>query len=311
MKNPHQKSDIPSEDKYDLQQIKGVGPAIAKALRSHGIRDCAALVSFTSDSLADLLKTKIPNISSKRIEGENWIDQARALVHSQAELESPRPDAHDSNAPSAKGQEKETAKAPRKDWRELADFFVSFGLSIGPEGEERLKTKVHHSQADEPKEWDGIVTDELIQWIINQIPQDESLPPESEVTTPLAPAAPYDARIRIRTIRLSEVPKPLGMREKKLKAEVGFQLSGPDAKILEAQQISFRVELHVVDMETKVSKLVASKADQLRPGMFEHVSEQAFPLPKLGRYELHTIVLLLPPGEMMANHQGPIINVVL
>jgi hypothetical protein len=321
----NQTLDRPPDDGDGLRQIKGIGQAIAQALNSLGIHRYADLVSFTPNSLADLLKAEIPTISSKRIEREDWIGQAQSLAHSQEELEPPRPEADEAPAPSAEGREKDTGKAPRKDWRELADFFVSFGFAIGPEGEERLQTKVHHSQADKPKEWDGIVTDELINWMLNQA--DLSLPTETEaqveekppakppltepkVATPPVPVTPYDARVEILEVQVSEVPTPFGVREKKLMAEVRFQISGPEAKTLTTEPIPFRIEVHTVDLESGVSTLVASEGNQLQPRGFEYTRQQAFPLPDIGRYELHTIVLLLPPGEMMAFHRGPTIKVV-
>jgi len=303
----NQTPDRLSDDGDSLQQIKGIGRAIAQVLNSLGIHRYADLANFTPDSLADLLKAEIPTISSKRIERDDWPSQARALAHSQEELESPQPEADETLVASAEGQEKDTSESPRKDWRELADFFVSFGFAISEEGEERLQTKVHHSQADKPKKWDGIVTDELINWMLSQA--DLSLPTETEAQVETE-VTPYDARIEILDVRDSEVGPSSGVPEKRLMAEVRFQVSGAEAETLTADRILFRVEVHTVNLESGASNLVASEGGQLRQQVFKYTSQQAFPMPGLGRYELHTMVLLLPPGEMMASHLGPTFKVV-
>jgi hypothetical protein len=268
------------------------------------------LVSFTPDELAELLRDEIPYISSKRIERDDWLGQARALVHSREQPETSQPDAEETPVPSTESQETEAAKESRESWRELADFFVSFGLTIGPEGEERYQTKVHHSQADKAEQWDGIVADQLIDWMFSQTNLPQPAKVETQVEKEEA-AAPYDVRIEILEVQLSEVPTPFGAREKNLKGRVHFQLSGPEAEPLTAQQLPLRVELHTVNLENQSSALVASDSSQLQPSRFEYTSKQEFRLPGLGRYELHSIVLLLPPGDMMACHQGPIFKVVL
>ena len=219
-------ADRPPENRDGLQQIKGIGQTIAQALNGLGIDRYADLVNFTPDGLADMLKARIPSISPKRIERENWIGQARALAHSQKESGPSQPEADETLAPPAKGQEKDTGKALRKDWRELADFFISFGFAISKEGKERLQTKAHHSQEDKAEQWDGIVTDELINWMLSQASL--SLPTETETQVkagPPVPMTPYDARIEILEVQISEIPTPLSVRGKKLVAEVRFQIS--------------------------------------------------------------------------------------
>lgn len=302
--------DRPSDDGDGLRQIKGIGQVIAQALNSLGIYRHADLDSFTPDSLAALLKAGIPSISPKRIERDDWLGQARVLAqaHNQEELGSPRPEADENETPVplAEGREEDTAEAPREGWRELADFFISFGFAIDPEGEERLQTKAHHSQADKPVQWDGIVTDQLSSWMLSQA--NLSLPTETEAQP--VPVTPYDARIEILDVRLSQIGPSSGVPGKRLVADIRFQISGPEAENLTTERIPFRIEVHAVNLESGALNLVASERSHLQPRVFEYTSQQAFPMPDLGLYKLHTILLVLPPGEMMVFRREPTFRVV-
>jgi len=309
-----QTTDRLPDDRDNLQELKGIGPAIEQALNSRGIYRFADLLDFTPDSLTELLKADIPYISPKYIERYDLLNQVRDLVRGQQRRRAPRSEADETPAPSADGQ-KGAGKAPLKDWRELADFFVSFGFAIGKEGEEKLQTKAHHSQADKPQEWDGIATAQLTDWMLSQA----NLPLPAEIEAPVeegapaelpSPATPYNAQIKILEAKVSETGPSSGVPERRLRAEVRFQVSGAEAKTLTADCIPFRVEVHVVDLKSRASNLVAAEGRKLQPRIFEYISQQAFPLPDLGRYELHTVVLLLPPGEMMTFHRGPTFRVV-
>lgn len=305
-------SDSPSNDRDGLQEIKGIGQAIAQALNRLDIHSYADLTDFTADSLADLLKAEIPSISLKRIERDDWLGQARALARRQKGTGPSRPHTDESSPPSAERYQKGTAKAPRESWQELADFFVSFGFAVDKEGEKRLETRVHHSQADKPKAWDGIVTGELINWMLNQasLSQVAETAAQTELVTPPLPVTLYNVQVEISEVRVSEVPTPRGVGEKKLLAKVRFQISGPEAEALTEDRLPFRIEVHTVDLKSRASNLVASGQGQLQPQVFEYTGQHSFPMPQLGRYELHSILLLLPPGEMMACYRGPIFNVV-
>jgi hypothetical protein len=143
-------------------------------------------------------------------------------------------------------------------------------------------------------------------------------PPEEErkpaakpgaVSAPV-PAEPDDARIEIRDVKLSVIGPTVDGPEKKLKAEVSFQLSGNSAETLASKGTPFRIEGYTVDIESGVSVLVASEQNILKPQVFEYVGQQEFGIPDVGRYEFHSIVLLLPPGKTATYHCGPTIRVV-
>lgn len=320
----------------DLRQIKGVGPSIAQALHELGLDRYADLAALTADSLADLLKGKIPAISPQRIERDDWLGQARALAQSQPEPvattpEAPQPaqvisqeanSAQPSDDLSAQAEEQKiSAKAERnerktrparKDWREVADFFVSFGFAVDADGREQLQTKVHHSQAEVDQRWPGVVTDELVRWMLYRA----NLPPPAEMAVEPEPSAPEPAEETAAFLDLADLwveevamPVPMGGDSPALlRATSRLILSGSAAIDLTIEQIPFTIELYLVDTELHQSRVAASYPGQLRPGQFDYDIEQDFPVPPAGRYQLHLLASLLPP-KAIKYLQGPLIRV--
>jgi hypothetical protein len=245
-------------------------------------------------------------IRPERIKTKNWIGQARDLAQ-QANTERTPP-----------GEETEVAKEPEEapsppTWRQQAGFSLFFDYVTDEHGRQRWRTRVYHEESGEAPELPGIETAEWVNWILERAKLPvaaEPVRPEIEAAAPPAPVASYDARIEILDVQVSEIGPSPGVPEKRLMAEVRFQVSGTDAEALTADCIPFRIEVHTVDLESGASNLVASKQSQLQPQVFEYPSQQTFLVPEAGRHELHSIVLLLPPGEMMASHRGPIIRVV-
>ena len=138
-------------------------------------------------------------------------------------------------------------------------------------------------------------------------------PPSTEIEVTVPPVRTEgrcDAQLKISDVQLSVIGPTSDVPEKRLKAEINFQLSGEDAKTLTSQGIPFRIEGYFVDLESGVSELVASGRSQLEPQVFQYRGQQKFAIPDVGRYEFHSIILLLPPGEMVAYHRGPIMKVV-
>lgn len=60
----------------DLKLLVGIGPAIEEILNSAGIRTFAQIANSSVESLQDIL----PDLHDSRVEREDWIGQARAMV---------------------------------------------------------------------------------------------------------------------------------------------------------------------------------------------------------------------------------------
>jgi hypothetical protein len=299
----------------DFQQIKGIGPSIAQILVDLGIHSFDELAAFTPDRLADLLKDRIPVISPQQIKGKDWIGQAHSLaLAKQDTTETP-----EQSSDQRQDRGKETAKSPRESWRELADFFVSFGYTTRPDGTEQLQTKIHHSQADRLEQWDGISAQRLIEWMLTQAnlpvpaaPEDVS--PEDVVEEPSEETEPAKAaQLEIADLWVTETQAPLTQGESQLlnalQAEARLILSGPEAMDLADESIPFTMDFYLVNSENNHSELVASTGKALTPGQVVYEEKEAFPIPPVGRYQLFVVARLSPPGMLVTHLQGPTIRV--
>jgi hypothetical protein len=119
-----------------------------------------------------------------------------------------------------------------------------------------------------------------------------------------------DVRIEIEDVNVSVLWPNAHRPRRKLRAEVSFRLAGNDAGALAARGIPYRIEGYTVENESGVSERVTSEQSQLVPEVLEYVGRQEFAIPDLGHYEFHSIVLLLPPGQVAAYHRGPTVQVV-
>jgi len=300
----------------DLQQIKGIGQAIAQAMNSVGINRYADLASFTPESLADLLQIEIPSVSPKRIEHDDWIGQAKTLAQSANTEREPTKEEEEVT----KEPEEGAPVSPR--WHQHAGFSVFFDYQIDDHGAHVWQTRAYHDETDIETSFPGVAPAPWVNWVIKQAEltteptqTETQIPPEPKLgETDIAEAseaeAQYEAELEIVEVRVTEIKPSSDVPEKRLQAGVRFQVVGSEAETVAAEFIPFRIELHTVDLESGASGLVASNDSELQPQVLKYTSEQTFPIPSVGRYELHTIVLLLPPAEMMAYHRGPTIKVV-
>ncbi len=217
--------------------------------------------------------------------------------------------------------EKESRQAfskKKKEWDEHYHVSLSFEYKVNEQGEpvvdergERVwQTRPYDVTSGFNKPLPGLDTALWVNWILERADLPVATGPIPTETEVAAPAMPYDAQLEILDVQVSKAEQSPGVREKRLMAEVRFQISGTETETMAADRVPFWIQFHIVDLESGAVNLVASEQSQRQPDIFEYTNQQAFPIPDLGRYELQSIVLLLPPGEMMAFHQGPTIKVV-
>ncbi|QQS49118.1 MAG: hypothetical protein IPM66_11080 [Acidobacteriota bacterium] len=193
--------------------------------------------------------------------------------------------------------------AQRADWYELADFFVSFGYAISRSGEKELRTKVTHSQIGDQQSWDGIATSALIDWMLKQA--DLTRPVEDESKTAARPEP-----IELSDLTVTEMA-PTGnnwSRSSAIHTECTLRLPASSVD-LTRDQIPFRVETYLVDIETGQPALTASYPSRLKPGELVYQIKSDFPAPEAGRYQLIQSAQLLPPAGTATSLAGPIIRV--
>ena len=142
----------------------------------------------------------------------------------------------------------------------------------------------------------------------------KAVPPPTETHIPLlaTPEPSDNIQIEILNVRVFEPEDSVGVSilKKKLVAELNFRISGTQAKILTTEHHPFQTSFYTVDLRSKNLNLVACEEGKLKAQKLEYTIHKEFPVPKPGRYEFHTIVLLLPPHTQMKSYQGPILSVV-
>lgn len=112
-------------------------------------------------------------------------------------------------------------------------------------------------------------------------------------------------RIEVLQVRFAETTPDHPPR-----AEVRFRLTGAQADALARRRASYRIETYAVGLEQRKPALLAAKEGHLEPRVFEYTDQHTFTLPAVGRYRLHSRVMLLPPAGQIACHRGPVLNVV-
>jgi hypothetical protein len=246
-----QTPDIPSDSGDDLQQIRGIGQAIAQAMNSIGIRCYGDLASFTPESLADLLQIEIPSVSPKRIELDGWIGEAKALAQS-ADMER---EPTEEGAEVAEEPEEEAPVPPT--WRQHAGFLVFFDYKRDEQGEQVWQTRAYHDETGEEKHFPGVEPAPWVNWVLDQVElpiepaptlteiPTEPTPAETEIAAPPAAKTPCDAELEIIEVQVTEIKPSSGVPEKRLKAGVRFQVAGSEAETVAAELIPFRIEVHI------------------------------------------------------------------
>jgi hypothetical protein len=304
------------------REIKGVARKTAEAFYEIGIRGLADLheylVEHTDQQVLEALRAQGVTPISNWIERYDLRDQARtkALQVSAVQRSSKEVDAV---AKEAKETPSHAASCQQHD----AAFSLLFDYVLGEDGKEVLQTTVYDEKSlGEEKVFEGTDTVPWINWILARahlpvptVPEPTSAmadtaEPLLETAQPAAipePPTPPPARIEILGVNLKRSPD---RTEQILIADVSFGLTGAGTETLVEQEIPFEVIVHLADLPSGPVHLVASERGRFEEQRLEYSSQLTFPIPDLGRYELQCVVLVLPPGEQVAFHTGPTINVV-
>ena len=315
--NQSRMRDIDPSD--DFQQIKGIGSSIAQALKEAGIQTFPDLAAKEPGQLADLLKGKVAFISPQRIERDDWIGQAQLLAQAEIQRESTPPSMNNDEVT----QPTESESVPENvvthnTWREIADFFVSFGYLLDREGGEIIQTKAHHSQTAQENVWEGIDLEHLTDWMLRQtnlpLPEETASDASGEGFEGLqnSPEEEQEVRLELTDLWVSEVASVTTSGQAKgrqLSARSKLNLSGASAMELTQAETPFEIEIHLVDSSTKMSILAASNPDRLIPGVVNYDILNHFRIPPAGQYQLYLFARLLPPWSVVTHLQGPMIHV--
>lgn len=124
----------------ELQQIRGIGPAVEHRLRQKGIFTLDQFAKLTTDKMANLLQD-IPGMSVKRIIKMKWLDQAKKLSHQRKDP-----------SPLSLGQNRQRSA------------LFSIDILIDPHSHVR-RTHILHIQSTQEETWNEWNSEELQRFI--------------------------------------------------------------------------------------------------------------------------------------------------
>ncbi len=298
----------------DFRKIKKITQPIARALVELEIYRYADLARLTPARLADLLRGKnVPFISAQRIEREDWIGQASALM-----------DLHEAGAPAGESTKKTAgpaASAGSGSWRELAHFVVTFGNRVSSDGTPQLKT-IAFSQADQDMEWDGVASGEdLVRWMVHQagLPGGESparaRPETPTVIEPRSAQPPGASRaqkegsglLAVSDLWVSQV-KQAGQGQRQIRIDAKIDIP-TEARVFQAGPTVFMVNVFLVNTQTNGSIFIETPTVRLSQYDLPYSFQHDFPVPPPGRYQLYLIAGLPSAGIAPIMQQGPLVRV--
>jgi hypothetical protein len=311
----------------DLQSLDDIGATTAQALDKIGIYSFADLAQYTPKTLSKVLREQAGlRVTAKRIETKNWIGQARAAL------------AHKVIPTVRAGEPERGAEgADSAGWHEDASFSIFFDSTTGETGKRIWQTRVYDNASGREEALPGLDTVQWVNWIVERanlpfpaqrlVAEDEVtrqakaaaealMAMQEEAADPARPghaasSAVIDTCLDIKALRVFEAAQGEDLGEKNLVAEFSFQVVGENAAELTASAPRFRVELHALDQDTDTLAFTVSEQGQLQPQALEYTHRVTFPMPELGVYQLHGLVLLMPPGPALAaSYQGPVIRIV-
>jgi len=250
----------------DLELVKGIGPKVAAVLHDAGINGLAELVASTPEELARNLAEHQVRVPAEKIVTDDWLGQARTLLH-------------DSAAEAATNSSAGTKGAIDQPWQELAGFSVF----VERDALGRTQTRLTDYNSGEEQVVAGHTPDLWVPWIMERLPA----PLEEEVA---APAPRVEVENSVAPIR-GENGELTG-----IEVTVHFRLANPpsadSADLDESADEQYRAEVHLVDADSGNTAMFKEHRGRLQADRAEYVASLSFPAPDSGRYQMFSSVQL-------------------
>jgi hypothetical protein len=206
------------DDADDLGRIDGIEPWIVDLLRRCGVGQFTALAGLSAETLATTLRERaFAELTTERIERENWLGQARGLIGAADPLAEPGAD-----EPGAGRAAEGTGEAGRQ---QAAGFSLFFDAVRDEEGNEVWQTRVYHEESGQEVILPGTEAGPWASWILSRAlpePGRRGAPPGE---TPPGPSLVHHLIVRIIGARLVQGERAEGYSEG-LSVEVRLQVSG-------------------------------------------------------------------------------------
>jgi hypothetical protein len=200
---------------------------------------------------------------------------------------------------------------PSVDWHQQAGFSLFFDYMFNEHGERTWQTRiwqtrVYHDETGQETLFPGIEPALWVAWIQTQAGLPFLVRLGTDAPELFTPTPPVTAR----QVGLELLEPTIEPQARTLVVTLRFRISGSSAELYAATQVPYQVEFHIINLANAATNLVASERGHLQPGTLEYTSQQIFPVPELGRYELQSIVLLLSPAAVIGMYQGPVIRII-
>jgi hypothetical protein len=202
----------------DVGRVEGIEPWIADLLRKCGVGRLTALAGLSPETLATALRERaLVELTTERIEREDWLGQARRL--SGAADQSTEPGAAGPGAgPAGEG-------AGEVGGQQAGGFSLFFDAVRDEQGKEVFQTRVYHEESGQEVVLPGIEPGPWALWILShalpEVGRRGALPGE----TPSRPPLIHHLIVRIIGARLAQDEEAAG-RSPSLSVEVRLQVSG-------------------------------------------------------------------------------------
>lgn len=304
------------EECDDLTRIRGIGPIKQQWLRA----------SFDVCTFRDLANLSVNEIEARlRSEGqvasrsdiENWISQAQELAGTTGQ-QSLQP-----------AQKSESSPLEEVDWRSFASFMVEFQARRTAEQAEEQQTVVRYLEVDRVKTWSGIESEQLRQWIFDQLNVERGLIPARNlqplqaetVTTAIASSVTLEI-IQVKALlaplvqvivdRSNRVfPTPLRSNQP-FTLEIFFTVDGDTADLITRQGSSYCVEVYAHHGSTGETLSLGEKQIQnLIEGQLSYTTWlPGVTLQQPGTYRLQIIVTIEGMPVLPGIFEVPLLQVI-
>lgn len=291
-----------------LDEIEGIGRKTAEALHEIGIRYenfAQYLRQHTTKEISDELRKH--GFRPGPINKKKWL---RSLSSKQEEY---APASLISEEIESVKESKET-RSSQNMHNEDIEFTVLFDVVKNKNGKPVLQVTIYDPRdAGEEKQFEGNDPAPWVNWMLER--SDLTLAPETIASPPEAVvlpifAKPFDAQLEIDNAQMSVVGPSPEIPKKSLRAAISFRLSGVDVEGLASQGVPIQIEIYTIDLDKGVPGLVGSLESRLEPNQFEYTYQLEFAIPDVGSYAFHSVVKLLPIGNLLADHWGPTMKVI-
>lgn len=298
----------------NLTNIRGIGAVRQELLVSIGINTIADLAAASVEEIESGLQAAGNIINRNEI--SDWIVQAQELLSSSSQAEVAASDNSEESNVNQESNSSEEGNA--EEWNSLASFVVEFQSKTVAEKTEQ-RTIVRQQNTDRVTIWSGIETEQLPQWLEQQLSEvisPEAVPELPEASTPLL--------IEFEQLRLLQPPQttmPLVSNlemfpgslnsNKPFVLEVSWKLSGAIPPEITPSQLRYRIQAYARERTTG---RVTTIGETLPTALAENQSSYNSVLPETsltaGIYRLQLLITLQGKLAPPAFLEVPLLQVV-